>query len=141
MLWDMPSDGKWTPDYASNFYKAVSERGIYVTNLAKACGADATMPSMRMARAYRPLMIEELRIVRPRIVIAMGALVSSVLSKAPVALEAVYRQFTEKRALPVEQIPDSDIPMLPCYFPIGRGNPIRANEMLASAWRVLPGQA
>ena len=42
---DLPLDGRWEPKYALQFYRRIADRGVYVTNLVKACRSDATLPS------------------------------------------------------------------------------------------------
>ena len=132
LLLDMLPDGSWTVPFATQFYQSVAAHGLYVTNLVKACRRDATLPSVRMARAFAPALVDELSVVQPDVVVAMGGLVGTVLGGSPVALEDEYRWFVESGRLRERSIVGSDLRLLSVYFPIGRGNPIRSKEMLSA---------
>jgi hypothetical protein len=130
LIGTLPPDGTWSPEYASDFYRLIAADRVYVTNLVKACRTDATLPSLRQAKAFRPLLIQELSLVRPKLIIGMGALVSTVLSGTALSLESHYRSFRATGILRTESVPDLSQSMVPCYFPVGRGNPARASEIL-----------
>ena len=130
---ELPPDGRWTRNEAAEFYRHVAQSGLYVTNLVKACRSDSVLPSTRMARAFRDLMVDELKAVEPRLVVGMGGMVTSVLSQQPVRLEDEYRSLLSSGTLPVRQVAGSDLVLSPSYFPVGRGNPVRAQEMLSAA--------
>jgi hypothetical protein len=132
MLLDMMPDGSWTLPFASDFYRCVADRGLYVTNLVKACRKDATLPTLRMARESAPALVDELTVVQPDVVVAMGGMVGTVLSGSPVKLEDDYRRFVETGRLRERSIPGTDVRLASVYFPIGRGNPVRAKEMLGA---------
>ena len=128
----LPRDGLWSRASASDFYRVLADERIYVTNLVKSCGTDATLPSLRMARAFRDMMLSELSIVQPKLVIGLGGMVSSVLTATPVSLEQEYTAFCRNRQTHTRSIAELSQPLMPCYFPVGRGNPRRAKEMLAA---------
>lgn len=128
----LPKDGLWSRDSASHFYRVLADERIYVTNLVKSCGTDATLPSLRMAKAFRDMMLTELSLVQPKLVVGMGGMVSSILTATPVSLEQEYAAFCSNQRAQTRSITEISRPLMPCYFPVGRGNPARAKEMLAS---------
>ena len=125
-------DGRWRLDEANRLYRHIASRGLYITNLVKACSYASDMPSMKMAREFGDLLIAELEIVRPRLVVSMGVQVTTVLSQAPVRLRDEYRHFLVSGQLRRRPITGTDLSLVPSYFPVGRGNPARAREMIGS---------
>jgi hypothetical protein len=126
----LPKDGQWTEADATRFYAGIADEGIYVTNLVKACRMDATLPSTKMARSYVEHLKYELSLVGPSVVVGMGGLVSSLLAGESVSIGALYESFRNTGTVKQMPIGGMTASLAPCYFPVGRGNPVRAREIL-----------
>jgi hypothetical protein len=130
----LPNDQAWSTEDASRLYKAISESSLYVTNLVKACGVNSDLPSLAQARNYLNLMTSELAIVRPRYVVTMGSLVSSLLLGRTMSLGLSFNHVeTTGQALVAGAIGESMI--VPSYFPVGRGSPTRARAIISALHR------
>jgi uracil DNA glycosylase superfamily protein len=126
----LPRDGAWMRRDAAHLYRAVSDAGIYVTNLVKACSVDSEMPRPREAREWLPLLRAELDIVLPHTVVPMGAMVSSLVVGSPVRLaDHADIQNSFDAGL---QMSGHAAQVIPCYFPVGRGNPTSARSILSA---------
>ena len=70
--------------------------------------------------------------VRPSVVVTMGGLVSSLVTDQPIKLASV-REFVSREHRPaLFPIAWLEAQCAPCYFPVGRGNPTAAVEILRS---------
>ena len=74
------------------------------------------------------LLAEEIRIVKPRKIIAFGGLVYKTLTGKNIKLTEYWNG--HKKENNFEIISGLKISVTPCYFPIGRGNPKKAVEVL-----------
>ncbi len=108
----------WTEEFARRTEAELARRGIYITNVVKETKADATLPTSAEIREALPALLEELGEVRPERIVAMGLIPFRALKGESVLLrEDAGKEFLAK--------------IVACYFPVGRGNPRRAVEILA----------
>lgn len=121
----------WFPSTAAGIYYLAAESGLYVTNLVKACRTTSAMPSMALAQSYRQLLAAELHIVRPRVIIAMGQMVSRVLTGKTYRMRDLHDTLADTGR--VTQVNTLLGTVVPCYFPAGRGEPAKAREIISAA--------
>lgn len=137
---DMPGDGCWTRDVASDVYESAAHAGLYITNLVKTCRTTSAMPTAGYAREWLGLLRAELGMVQPGVVITMGGLVSSLVCSEPVKVSDVYssvisqgKAVSRRLGLPGGHV----CSVVPSYFPAGRGDPSRARAIIGRVARGL----
>lgn len=125
----------WSEQFALDVYSHVASEGLYVTNIVKWAGLDAKLPEREKIKLYTPLLLEELRIVRPERIIAFGQLTfDGVLRELEVKSLGTFGGMNEATldtgVLHGMQTKVGEI--IPCYFPVGQGikNRTKAVEIL-----------
>lgn len=108
---------EWTNDFALKLYTEIADQSVYVTNIAKCTQSDAKHLSNSVYKEYLPLMIEELSIIKPKKIIAMGNQVNSVILRKPISVSK-YRN-DEYEVLSINN--DLQLKVFPSYYPIGQG--------------------
>jgi len=105
---------------------------IYISNFVKCAQPNPINPSRQVMRETLPLLSEELALVNPEYVITFGLLPLNILTNADVRLRDILASVRNKTYEPIESIPlnRKAYKVLPCYFPLGHGNPPRAKEIL-----------
>lgn len=125
----------WTEQFALDVYSHVASQSLYITNIVKWAGLDAKLPERQKMRLYTPLLIEELRVVRPKKIIAFGQLTfDGVLREIGIKSPEGFGVMNE-RMLATNSIYDIQTELgevVPCYFPVGQGikNRAKAVEIL-----------
>lgn len=122
-----PAD--WSPAVASRLEGDLVRAGLYLTNVVKATAPDSRLPSLAEVDRYRRLLDDELDLVRPRLTVAFGVLAYRSLTGRTIRLADAYdRQLAGSSIVAGSR---RGLPVAPCYFPVGRGNPRRAGQMLS----------
>jgi DNA polymerase len=101
----------WNYDFASRVYDDLKKRGMYVTNLAKCTQTDARALPASVFKEYRYLLLDELKIVKPKKVVTFGNQVSSIFLNAPISISKSRRKVFNINGLTV----------MPTYYPVGQG--------------------
>lgn len=108
-----PAD--WTADFADYVYGSLVHHDLYLTNLAKCTQADACALPNSVFQEYLALMHEEIKAIKPRIIISFGNQVSSVLLGRTISVSKVRKQ---QFPLVVE---GKEYQVFPVYYPVGQG--------------------
>ena len=79
-----------------------------------------------------PLFAVEMQLVRPKKIVAFGQLTFSMLTGLPVKLGSYRDDVIQNGLQPLADypLPGCKVPVYPMYFPVGRGNPKFAAELL-----------
>ena len=121
----------WPVEFANELEGFLRERGFYLTNLVKWTGPDGSLPDRAKISLFLPLMIREVEIVAPKYLVTFGSLPFKYLTGGDVKLGDYYDQVVRDGLRPEEMpIGSSKTKVIPCYFPVGRGNPRRATAIL-----------
>lgn len=120
----------WDEEFAARIYTGVAMDRAYITNLVKWTGPNGDLPTVQMVRAFAALTRRELEIVQPRVVIAFGSMPFRALGGQSVRLGGILDIARTGSRIPNAFVFDTEIPMFPCYFPVGRGNPGGAETVL-----------
>ena len=105
----------WDDAFARDLYTKLSNKKVFLTNLARSTQPDARPISNSIFAACVPLMEEEINFIKPKVVIAFGNQVSSALLKRPVKV-------SEARRKPFELKTKGDNYMVyATYYPVGMG--------------------
>lgn len=112
--------------------KVLANHGVYLTNLVKCSRSDSQNPSMKLIEQDLPLLKKEIKIVSPKYIVAFGRLPVKVITGKNLKLTTYFGKFSLGRLRPITSITifERRYPVLPCWFPVGRGNPRRAVKTL-----------
>lgn len=109
--------GPWNPSTTAVVLEELRNRSVYLTNLVKCSQNHPAVPSLHVLAEDLPLFRHEIFLVRPRTIVAFGRLTASVLTGQRLQLQECFK------AAPLPAHAFDGIPVIPSYFPIGRGNP------------------
>lgn len=125
----------WSEQFALDIYSHVADQGLYITNIVKWAGLDAKLPEREKIRLYAPLLLEELKIIQPKRVIAFGQLTfDGLLRELGVKPQEKFGAVNEATLNTgvIQGIQTRVGEIIPCYFPVGQGikNREKAVEVL-----------
>lgn len=126
------SDTNWSEFLAETVYKSIAKRGLYLTNIVKWTGETAELPKARKIKAYLPLLKKEIKTIDPEYIITMGLIPFENLTGHKIKLGEYYKEAMKKKQLKTFdlKINSKTYKVIPCYFPVGRGEPKKAIEIL-----------
>jgi len=119
--------------------KSLSKHGAYITNLVKTTQKGPENPSKSVIQDSFILLEKEIKIVNPKYIIAFGRLVFKALTNKEIKLQRCLNDIKIREYKPYKskQIAGKEYNVLPCYFPIGRGNPKKALRILSYINKIL----
>ncbi|MEX1061804.1 MAG: uracil-DNA glycosylase family protein [Patescibacteria group bacterium] len=122
----------WPVGLAEELEEFLKEEGLYLTNLVKWTGEDSTLPDFKKIALFRPLLLREIELVEPRYIVAFGLLPFKHLTGKTIKMGDYYGEVKATGRLAAYPLQEafSTGQVIPCYFPVGRGNPKRAVEIL-----------
>ena len=125
----------WTEQFALDVYNHVARQNLYITNIVKWAGLDAKLPEREKIKLYAPLLLEELRKLQPKRIIAFGQLTfDGVLRELNIKTPEGFGAMNETMLNTgiVQSIKTEVGEIIPCYFPVGQGikNRAKAVEIL-----------
>lgn len=122
----------WSPWFAGIVYKSLARRGVYLTNIVKWTGSNADLPNAEKIKAFLPLLKKEIEIVKPKYIVTMGLIPFEHLTGQKIKLKDYYSEVQKKKRLRNFdlEINSKKYKVIPCYFPVGRGDPKKATEIL-----------
>jgi len=122
----------WSLQFTRQVKQFLEKKSFYFTNIVKWTGDDATLPERKKIELYLPILEREIELIRPKMIIAFGLLPFEHLTKKKIKLDDYYTQTMIDGKLKTFdcQISATGTKVRPCYFPVGRGNPSRAEDIL-----------
>jgi hypothetical protein len=108
VAYDLPLPVKWKKEDTEKIKRELVENKLFLTNVVKCCYNHSEYPQKQVVKSHLNLLEEEIGIVKPRRIVAFGGL--------------VYKTLTKSLKL--------EIPLISCYFPVGRGRPREAARIL-----------
>ena len=124
-------NSRWSVEFAKELESFLQAQGLYLTNLVKWTGPDGSLPDRNKIDLFRPLLVREIEIVAPKYVVTFGSLPFKYLTGKTIKLGDYYDQVVRHGLQSEEvQVGSAKTKVIPCYFPVGRGNPRRATEIL-----------
>ena len=126
------NENAWSLDFTEKVRKHLEEQEIFVTNIVKNTGEKADLPKADQINLYTELFKKEIEIVNPQYIIAFGLIPIKALLKENLKLSDYYTAVKDKGAIITYDLPinGKNYKVIPCYYPIGRGNPHLAVELL-----------
>jgi len=122
----------WPVEFAEELEKYIRKESWYLTNLVKWTGEDGNLPDQKKIELFYPLLLKEIELVKPRYIVAFGLLPFRHLTGEVIRMGDYYEKVKEMGSLSTYPLREIHLPgqVIPCYFPVGRGNPKRAVEIL-----------
>ncbi|MBD3259242.1 hypothetical protein GF371_01265 [Candidatus Woesearchaeota archaeon] len=124
----------WDQSLINETIKKITQKRFYFTNLVKCAQPHADNPKTAEIKELFPLLLKEISIVRPRLICSFGGLPFRWLTgrKDLKLAEHFEKQRQSDRLITYDSVPIDrrTYPVFPCYFPVGRGNPKKAVELL-----------
>lgn len=122
----------WQIEDEHGIEQGLAASGIYMTNLVKCTNYHPQNPARRIIKEDFPLLQKEIDIVSPKYIVAFGTLVFRILTNKNIRLADAFRRLKQDDYNIFQSIDilGRKYNVLPCYFPIGRGSPQKALEML-----------
>lgn len=106
---------EWNVEFANKVYGEIKRKEYFITNLAKCTQDDAEHLSDSVFRDYRDLMLEEIYLLKPKVIITFGNQVSSILLEKQISVSQTRKQGFELA------IKDQLFKVYPVYYPVGQG--------------------
>lgn len=124
----------WDVSFANEVYNHLKEKELYFTNIVKWTGHNAELPASEKIKLFLPILKKEIEIIKPKYIVTFGLIPFKELVKENIKLKDFFSDFKEKGLLKIYNIKVNsfEAKIIPCYFPVGRGNPKRAIEILKS---------
>ena len=122
----------WSVAFAHKVLHFLEKKEFYLTNIVKWTGHDATLPDAQKIKLFLPLLKKEIEIVKPRYIVAFGLIPFQALVQQKIRLSDYYEESMKIKQLKTYslKVGTEEIQVIPCYFPVGRGNPKKAIELL-----------
>lgn len=126
------TEPNWSIELAGEVLQFLRGNGFYLTNIVKWTGHDATLPEPKKIKLFLPVLEREIELVKPEYIVTFGLIPFRSLVKQPIKLSRYYINAVKSGKLKTYDllINATKTKVIPCYFPVGRGNPERAVELL-----------
>lgn len=132
LMYRIKNTSYWSLDLTEKVLRFMRNNGLYFTNLVKNTGHNADLPNAKQIKLYLPILLREIELVGPEYIIAFGSMVIKALTKQSIKLFEYYESLQRTNKVMILEIKTSsgNFKVVPCYYPIGRGNTKRAAEIL-----------
>ncbi|MBI2627184.1 MAG: hypothetical protein HYW77_02985 [Parcubacteria group bacterium] len=127
VAYGLPLRKNWNDNHTEQIKRELVGNKLFLTNIVKCCYNHSAYPAKAIIKEQLKLLAEEIKTVKPKAIVAFGGLVYKTLTGKSIRLADYQNGSWEKIA---EAVSGLGIPVMPCYFPIGRGNPGKAAEIL-----------
>jgi len=133
LLREISTRKEWDINFADKVYDHLANRGFYFTNLVKWTGANGDLPDSFKVKTFLPILIREIELVDPEYIVTFGLIPFKSLTNQSIKLGDYYEESIRKKRLKPYPLAlgSRSFKVIPCYFPVGRGNPRRAVRLLS----------
>lgn len=118
----------WSVEFTNKVLNFLKEKEFYITNIVKWTGHDAALPDSKKIKLFLPILEKEIELVQPQYIVTFGLIPFEKLTGQKIKLSEYYDKSIKNNKLEFYSFNSTKV--IPCYFPIGRGNPKRAVEIL-----------
>lgn len=129
IAYSLPPRNGWQMEDTKKIQNELLRNKIFLTNVVKCCYSDSRYPKPEVIKDQVKILAEEIRMVKPKNIVAFGSLVYKILTERNIKLSS-YRANAQGRRVYFENISGLSVPVIPSYFPVGRGNPRKAIMIL-----------
>ena len=105
----------WDYAFCDQVYDEITNNKLFITNLGKCTQVDARPLPDDVLKKYLDLLLEEINIINPKIIIAFGNQVSSIILNKKIAVSENRKKYHELN------VQDKTYKVYPVYYPFGNG--------------------
>lgn len=105
----------WDYDFCDYVYDEIEKNKIFITNLGKCTQIDARPLTDDVLKQYLNLLFEEIKIIKPKVIVTFGNQVSSIILDKKISVSANRKISHELK------IEDDTYKVYPVYYPVGNG--------------------
>jgi len=122
----------WSRDDISTVLNLLRGERLYLTNLVKCCGSDASLPNKEVIEHQTEILMQEIKIVNPRLIVTFGIIPFRALTGRSIKLSNHLKRVRRGNLDLYETIPitNDSYKVFPTFFPVGRGKPAESAELL-----------
>lgn len=133
LLKEIQGKRTWDVEFADKVYKHIEDRDFYFTNLVKWTGENADLPNADKVKLFLPILLREIELVYPEKIVTFGLIPFNALCNVKLRLDDYYHESLANNCLRSYEVAvrGNYFKVVPCYFPVGRGNPKRATKLLS----------
>ncbi len=123
----------WQIHDESRIEQSLINNNVYITNLVKCTKYNPDSPSKDIMKQDFLLLQKEINIVLPKYIIAFGKLPVRMIAGKDIRLKDCLERIRGNSYQPIQSVNvlGKIYKVLPCYFPVGRGNRHGALEILS----------
>jgi len=131
-------DAHWSVEFANKVIDYIKGKSFYFTNIVKWTGHNADLPDSKKTELFLPVLKREIELVQPEYVVTFGLIPFEKLTGEKIRLSDYYSEAVKNKKLKSYEIEVNSVKtkVIPCYFPVGRGSPKKAVEILKLAGRL-----
>lgn len=126
---NLPTSSYWRDQDTWAIQSELMQNSLFVTNIVKCCYSHSKYPIQSVIDMHLEYLSREIQIVKPKQIVAFGGIVFKVLTGYSIVLSEYWKD-SSKRDPYKEKVSGLGIPVIPCYFPVGRGSPKKAALIL-----------
>ncbi len=128
----LENENNWDYEFTDKMKNYLAKQELYVTNIVKNTGHNADLPKADQINLYLPSFLKEIELIDPKYIITFGLIPFNALTKEKIKLKQYHEQVVETNKIQFYniEINSKQYKVIPCFYPIGRGNPKLAIEML-----------
>ncbi len=122
----------WSLEFTDKVLNFLKSRSFYFTNIVKWTGSDATLPNSVKIKLFLPILEREIEIVQPQHIVTFGLIPFESMTNKKIKLADYYSDVMKRKKLRIFDMKYNSFKtkIIPCYFPVGRGDPKKAVEIL-----------
>ena len=122
----------WSLEFTDEVLNFLKSKSFYFTNIVKWTGSDATLPNSEKIKLFLPILEREIEIVQPQYIVTFGLIPFENMTNQKIKLRDYYSEVMESKKLRFFDMEYGGFKtkIVPCYFPVGRGDPKKAVEIL-----------
>ena len=132
LMQQIESVSDWSVEFTGKVLKFLQDRGLYLTNIVKWTGYDSTLPGSNKIRLFLPVLEREIELVQPQYIVTLGLIPFESLVGRKIRLGDYHAEVMRTGELQFYNLAvgSADARVVPSFFPVGRGDPKRAVEIL-----------
>jgi len=119
----LPPASRWKIKHTLSLKQEILKNNLFITNIVKCTFGHSSYPTQDYFEYYKEILKNELEIVKPRYIITFGQLSFKFLTGKNLTFSSFFTHENYYKIHFKENLSSFKIPVLPCYFPVGRGKP------------------
>ena len=105
----------WDYDFCDYVYTEIENNKIFITNLGKCTQIDARSLADDVLKQYLNLLLEEIDIIKPKVIVTFGNQVSSIILNKKISV-------SDNRKISHDlKVKEDTYKVFPVYYPVGNG--------------------